>query len=149
MRKAALLALIILGQAAALLIVGVATLWWSEDLMTFLIHIVGEERALGARNVIRNEDGSTLLTNPGGMVLWMMPFWFLGCLQISSALTLVGLWVSRPTARRVAPAARNRGGEAARGRHGLEENPVSSDMALEDDMAAKSDASSSTRHPEP
>jgi hypothetical protein len=103
MLKATLLALLILGQAVALLIFGVATLWWSEDLMTFLIHVVGEERALGTQNVIRREDGSTLLTNPGGMILWTTPFWFLGCLQLTSAVTLVGLWVSRLTSRRSGP----------------------------------------------
>ena len=99
MLKSALFAVFVLGQAAALLVAGAATLWWSQDLMTLLIHLVGEERALGARNVIRREDGSTLLTNPGGMIPWMMPFWFLGCLQITSAFTLVGLWVRRLTRR--------------------------------------------------
>jgi hypothetical protein len=99
MLRTALFAVFVLGQAAALLVAGIAALWWSQDLMAWLIHVVGEERALGARNVIRREDGSTLLTNPGGMILWMMPFWALGCLQITAALTLVGLWLSRLTSR--------------------------------------------------
>jgi hypothetical protein len=99
MLKATILALLILGQAAALLIAGIATFWWSEDLMLWLIHLVGEEQALGARNVVRREDGSTLLTNPGGMIRWMMPFWFLGCLQMTSAFTLVRLWLGRRTLR--------------------------------------------------
>ncbi|MHC5539348.1 hypothetical protein ACYOEI_14110 [Singulisphaera rosea] len=68
--------------------------------MRFLIHVVGEEQALGAQNVIRREDGATLLTNPTGMILWTTPFWFLGCLQITSALTLIGLWVNRPSSHR-------------------------------------------------
>ncbi len=99
MLRTALSAVFVLGQAAALLAAGAATLWWSQDLMTLLIHVVGEERALGASNVIRREDGSTLLTNPGGMILWTMPFWSLGCLQITAALTLVGLWRGRLTSR--------------------------------------------------
>ncbi|WP_020476517.1 hypothetical protein [Zavarzinella formosa] len=95
MLKSALFAVFVLGQAAALLVAGAAMLWWSQDLMALLIHLVGEERALGAENVIRGDDGSVLLTNPGGMIRWMMPFWFLGCLLFTSAFTLVGLWVRR------------------------------------------------------
>ena len=34
--------------------------------MLVLIHWVGEETALGARNVIRQPGGGTLLTNPRG-----------------------------------------------------------------------------------
>jgi hypothetical protein len=97
MLKTALFTVVVLGQAGALLVSGIATLWWSQDLMTLLIHLVGEERALGAQNVIKLEDGSTLLTNPGGMILWTMPIWFLGCLQLTSAFTLVGLWIGRLT----------------------------------------------------
>lgn len=59
--------------------------------MTFLIHLVSEERALGAGNVIRTEDGGTLLTNPGAMALWTLPFLFLGALQRTAAGTLVWL----------------------------------------------------------
>jgi len=103
MTRSVLFALFILGQAAALLAAGAATLWWSGDLMRWLIWLIGEERALGARNVIRLENGATYLTNPTGMIKWSLPFWFLGFLQITAALTLVGLWVGRRTARRSGP----------------------------------------------
>ena len=118
MLRTALFAAFVLGQATALFAAGTATLWWSQDLMTLLIHLVGEERALGANNVIRREDGSTLLTNPVGMILWMVPFWFLGCLQVTSALTLVGLWVGRPNqSLQRTPAARHiDGAEPVQGR---------------------------------
>jgi hypothetical protein len=79
-------------QAFVLVAAGCATLWWSNPLMLWLIWMVGEERALGAGNVIRLENGGTLLTNPSAMVRWMTPFWFLGLVQITSAITLVGLW---------------------------------------------------------
>jgi hypothetical protein len=99
MAKSILLAAFFLGQAAALLVAGAVTLWWSQDLMIFLIWLVGVERALGAQNVTRLENGSTLLTNPAAMFRWTLPIWFLGVAQITSALTLVWLW-SRRLARR-------------------------------------------------
>src|SRR5687768_9868191 len=77
-------------QAAALSTAGLATLWWSQDLMTWLIYMVGEEYALGAENVIHTEDGGKLLTNPAAMMRWTIPFWLLGLLQLSAAATL--LW---------------------------------------------------------
>jgi hypothetical protein len=77
-----------LGQAAILLVAGTVTLWYSQNLMIFLIHLVGEERALGPASVIRSPDGSTLLTNPGAMARWMTPFWALGAAQITSAFSL-------------------------------------------------------------
>ena len=83
----------ILSQIVVLLAAGVATLWWSQSLMFWLIHMVGEERALGSGNVIRLENGAKLLTNPSAMVRWMAPFWFLGVAQITAAVTLV--WLSR------------------------------------------------------
>lgn len=76
------------GQAIALSATGLATLWWSSDLMTWLIYMVGEEYALGAENVISTEDGGKLLTNPGAMIGWTVPFWALGLLQISAAATM-------------------------------------------------------------
>src|SRR5438093_624332 len=63
--------------AAVLLFAGVATLWWSNDLMKWLIWLVGEEYALGAQNVIHLENGATLITNPSGMIRWTLPFWLL------------------------------------------------------------------------
>ncbi len=95
MWKSILVAAFILSQAAMLLAAGVATLWWSEDLMGWLIYMVGEERALGADNVVHIENGGKLLTNPGAMMRWTIPFWVLGMVQIAAAITLVGLWSSR------------------------------------------------------
>jgi hypothetical protein len=99
MAKSILLTTFVLGQAAVLLMAGTATLWWSSDLMLWLIWHVGEERALGAENVVRLEDGATLLTNPGGMIRWTVPFWFLGLVQIVAAFTLVWLWLGRRSSR--------------------------------------------------
>jgi hypothetical protein len=95
MVKSIVLGAFVLCQAAVLLGAGVAVLWWSHDLMLWLIWMVGEERALGAQNVVRQENGAKLLTNPGGMVRWMLPFWFLGSVQITAAFTLVWLWSRR------------------------------------------------------
>src|SRR4051794_35553585 len=92
MVKSIVLATFVFSQAAVLLGAGAATLWWSSELMKWLIWLVGEERALGAENVVHLENGATLLTNPYGMIRWMVPFWFLGMVQISSAVTLVWLW---------------------------------------------------------
>lgn len=78
------------GQGIILMIAGCATLWWSSDLMTLLIQVVGEENALGADNVIQLENGGTLLTNPAAMVGWTIPIWILGSVQMSAGLTL--LW---------------------------------------------------------
>jgi hypothetical protein len=100
MLKSALFALFVLGQAAALFVAGIATLCLSSELMTWLIHVAGEERALGAQNVIRSEDGYVLLTNPRAMILWSKPFWLLGCLQITAAFTLAGLWLYRRRVKR-------------------------------------------------
>jgi len=87
----------VLGQAIVLLAAGAATLWWSSDLMLLLIQSVGYEYALGPQNVIRLEDGGTLLTNPAAMIRWTTPFWFLGIVQMTTALTLVGLlWFHHP-----------------------------------------------------
>lgn len=63
--------------------------------MAWLIRTIGEERALGTANVVRLQGGGTLLTNPSGMVKWMLPFWLLGSAQISAAVTLVWLWAGR------------------------------------------------------
>ena len=55
--------------AASLSISGLLVLWNSHALMVYLIHLIGEERALGPQNVVRTNDGAVLLTNPGGMLL--------------------------------------------------------------------------------
>jgi hypothetical protein len=105
MWKSILVAAFIVSQAAVLLAAGVATLWWSEELMGWLIYMVGEERALGADNVIHLENGGKLLTNPGAMIRWTIPFWVLGMVQTTAAITLVGLWASRRGSRPGRPAA--------------------------------------------
>ncbi len=105
MARSVFLAALVVGHAIVLLASGVATLWWSSDLMLWLIHLVGEERALGADNVVPVPGGGKLLTNPGGMFQWTLPFWFLGVVQITGAITLLGLWWSR---RSTAPASRSR-----------------------------------------
>lgn len=86
----------VLGQAAVLLLVGIAAIWWSNDLMLWLIWLVGEEYALGPESIIHLENGAKLITNPSGMVRWMLPFWFLGMIQILAARTLSWLWWHRP-----------------------------------------------------
>ena len=74
MVKSFLLAGFVFGQAVVLFVAGVATLWWSGDLMRWLLWLVGEEHALGAKNVIRTEDGGVRLTNPIRMIRWTLPF---------------------------------------------------------------------------
>jgi hypothetical protein len=95
MAKAIILTVFVLGQATLLFAAGAATLWWSHDLMLWLIWLVGEEQALGAQNVIRLENGATLLTNPTAMLRWTVPFWLLGFVEITAAVTLVWLWLGR------------------------------------------------------
>jgi len=95
MFRPVIIAVIVFFQAAALLLAGIATLWWSNDLMLWLIWLVGEEYALGAENVVPVDGGGKLLTNPSAMIAWTTPFWFLGVVQISSAVTLVWLWLTR------------------------------------------------------
>jgi hypothetical protein len=109
--RAALFAAFVLGQAVILFGAGLATLWWSQDLMGLLIHLVCEERALGAGSVIPQEGGGKLLTNPSAMVRWMLPFWALGAVQITAALSLVALW-RRLTSRCSGPGHRARFGGA-------------------------------------
>jgi len=99
MAESILLATAVFSQAAVLLLAGLATLWWSSDLMSWLIWLVGEERALGSTNVIHLEGGGKLLTNPTAMVRWTLPFWFLGFVQITGAFTLVWLWCHNPHKR--------------------------------------------------
>ena len=96
----AVLAGLVCGQAVLLLTAGLATFWWSEDLMIWLIHRVGEDRALGAGNVVRQPGGGLLLTNPGAMVRWTLPIWAWGVVQIGAAGTLLGLWADRRRSRR-------------------------------------------------
>lgn len=108
--RTTILAGFIFVQAALLLAAGSATLWWSQDLMRWLINMVGEERVLGASSVVHLEGGAKLLTNPAAMVHWMLPFWLLGAVQISAAITLAWLWAARRPERlpRWAPIAGSR-----------------------------------------
>jgi hypothetical protein len=82
--------------SAIFIVAGAATFWWSGDLMRWLIWMVGEERALGAGNVIRNQSGA-LLTNPMAMIRWTIPFWIAGFVQIATGMTLAwfGVWNRR------------------------------------------------------
>ncbi|QDT15204.1 hypothetical protein [Alienimonas californiensis] len=84
-------AVLCVGLAAAAFAAGAAVLWRSQTLMLGLIHWVGEERALGARNVVRRADGTVLLTNPGGMLLWSLPVWAVGTLLILISAVLGGV----------------------------------------------------------
>jgi len=83
-----LITLTLIGQAVLLILTGIATWWCSGELMLWLIWMVGEEYALGADNAIRLEGGGTLLTNPGAMIRWTIPFWGLAFLQMSSGVSL-------------------------------------------------------------
>lgn len=103
MVKSMCLALIVLVEAVILFLAGVAVLWWSSDLMSWLIWEVGEEYALGRESVIHLENGGKLLTNPDAMIRWTIPFWVLGLVQIASAFTLIGLWRRRRNRRGAAP----------------------------------------------
>ena len=101
--KTALLVVFYGLQAVILIAAGCATLWWQDSLMLWIIWIVGEERALGAENVVHLEGGGKLLTNPGAMILWSIPFWILGCVQISGGLTLLHDCYRRIVARAERP----------------------------------------------
>jgi hypothetical protein len=58
-------------------IVGALILMWgSQDVMLVAIHWIGEERVLGQQNVIRQSDGSKLLTNPSAMARVIFLVWF-------------------------------------------------------------------------
>jgi hypothetical protein len=77
------------GVVAAGLLASAAAVWWqSSELMLWLIHRIGEERALGEGAVIR-EPGGVLLTNPGGMVAWTLPFWGLSLLLLAGGVLLL------------------------------------------------------------
>ncbi len=82
---------VIVFQSGMLLAAGILTYLYSQSLMTWLIHMVGEEWALGKDNVIRQPDGGMLLTNPGAMALWATPFWLLAMVEVSSSFTLAWL----------------------------------------------------------
>jgi len=60
--------------ATILFILGMLLFYYSNDAMLLLIYYVGEEEALGAENVTRLPEGGALLTNPEGMLKWMLPF---------------------------------------------------------------------------
>ncbi|MFH5805667.1 hypothetical protein [Alienimonas sp. DA493] len=91
MRTPRCAAVLCVGLGASAFAAGAAVLWRIQDLMVALIHWVGEERALGARNVVRRADGTVLLTNPGGMLLWSLPVWAVGVLLVLASAVLCGL----------------------------------------------------------
>ena len=82
---------VVVFQCGALLAAGILTFLYSQSLMTWLIHLVGEEWALGRDNVIRQPNGGLLLTNPGAMALWATPFLLLAMVEVSSSFTLAWL----------------------------------------------------------
>src|SRR5262245_25240177 len=75
--------------AAALLVASVLVLWQSQDLILWLIHRVGEERALGVGAVVREPGGGVLLTNPAAMLVWTLPFWGLSTLLLAGGTLLL------------------------------------------------------------
>ena len=100
MRRTEILSALLVGQAAVLLAAGVLTIGWSQSLMFLLIRVLGEEWALGARNVMLLPDGSKALTNPMAMMRWTLPFLGLGVVQITAALSLIWLWAPARSSRR-------------------------------------------------
>jgi hypothetical protein len=98
MPRSVIFSVFVISEAVVLLAAGLATIWFSQDFMLWLLWMIGEEWALGAQNVVRLEGGSTLLTNPGAMIRWMMPFWFLGAVQILSSITMI--WAATSLRRR-------------------------------------------------
>ena len=76
-------------QSLSLIALGCFTLWYSQPLTFWLISIIGEERALGKDSVVRLDTGEVLLTNPGAMGVWVLPFLVVGCIQISSGVMLL------------------------------------------------------------
>ncbi len=77
------------GLVAAGLLASAIVVWWqSEELMLWLIHRVGEERALGQGAVIR-EPGGVLLTHPDAMIRWTLPFWGLSLLLAAGGVLLL------------------------------------------------------------
>jgi hypothetical protein len=76
--------------------------WWqSEELMLWLIHRVGEERALG--------PGGVLLTDPDAMARRALPFWGLSLLLAAGGVLLLC-----PCGRRAGGSGPRGGGENAR-----------------------------------
>jgi len=54
-----------------------------------LIALIGPERALGASNVWHEPDGSVLMTNPGAMLFWCLPFLALGIFLVVVAAKIL------------------------------------------------------------
>jgi hypothetical protein len=86
--------------SAILIVTGMLTLYRSQNLMTWLIWVVGEEKALGAQNVIREPGGAVWLTNPRAMMFWAIPFLLFGMLQLLAGIagiTILCLRSRRPS----------------------------------------------------
>jgi hypothetical protein len=70
-------------------IIGGGLIWhYAHELMLRQIYLIGEENALGRENVIRLADGGTLLTNPGAMIFYELPF-----LGGAVLLIILGSWL--------------------------------------------------------
>jgi len=50
-----------------------------------------------SRRLDQVHRGTDMMTNPSGLIRWMLPFWFLGTVQIMAAVILVWLWAGRLT----------------------------------------------------
>jgi hypothetical protein len=105
MIRSILLAAVVLIQVVLLLAAGVATVVRAWDLMPWVIHMVGEDRAVGPSGVISFEDGREMLDNPDGMFGWTVAILSLGFAQVTAAIILFWLWWARLTTRRARQAA--------------------------------------------
>lgn len=99
MLRSAVLAVIVLSQTALLLAAGGATIYWSRDLMPWVINMVGSGRALGPSGVLYLEDGRVLLDSPD-LFGWTMAIMALVLVQITAAITLFWLWCAQLKTRR-------------------------------------------------
>ncbi|MAT68637.1 MAG: hypothetical protein CMJ58_03860 [Planctomycetaceae bacterium] len=84
-------------QAAGLLFLGCWIIWHGDELTAFMLHLVGEEAALGEANVVRDASGGVLLTNPAAMARWAVLVYGAATLLIVAAATLLVL-VARDSA---------------------------------------------------
>ena len=84
----------VLGATAGVVsVAGALTLLWgSQDLMSVVIHWIGEERVLGPENVLVRPDGGKLLTNPTAMARVVLLIWGVGVSQVIAGGFL--LWKS-------------------------------------------------------
>jgi hypothetical protein len=75
--------------AALGIVGGVLAIAFHDQGMLALIYLVGEEKALGPENVVRLPDGAVLLTNPGAMIWYSLPYLIGGVLLIVLGISLL------------------------------------------------------------